>query len=123
MTNRSTINIEKLAEKYYGRMNDCSAGAFLKGPCGDEMEIYIDIENNKIVDIKVFTDGCEYTRTCGVTMASMAHHKTIYEAMGISAKDVLDNCPTIPDDHTHCNILAVSVLYRAIASYLLTRNS
>ena len=40
---------------------------------------------NKIIDIKVFTTGCEYTKTCGVTMASMAHNKTIYEAMDISA--------------------------------------
>lgn len=122
MTNRAAVNIEKLAEKYYGRMNDCSAGTFLKGPCGDEMEIYLDVENKKITDVKVFTTGCEYTKTCGVTMASMAHNRTIYEAMDISAKDVLDRCPAVPDDHTHCNILAVSVLYRAIASYLLNKN-
>jgi nitrogen fixation protein NifU and related proteins len=113
--------IKELENKYYGRMNDCTTGTFLKGPCGDEIELYLDIENKKITDVKIFTDGCEYTKVCGITMAGLAHNRTVFEAMDISAKDVLDNCPAIPDDHTHCNILAVSVLYKAIALYLLEK--
>ena len=108
-------------EKYYGRMNDCISAAVMKGPCGDEMEVYLDIKDKKITDIKVFTTGCSFTKTCGIVMADLADGKTIYEAMDISAKNVLENCGALPKDHVHCNILAVSVLYKAIAVYLLQK--
>lgn len=113
------VCLEELINKYYGKLENSSISAALKGPCGDEMEVFLNIENNKIIDIKVFTNGCMFTRTCGVVMASLADKKTIYEAMDISARDVLCNNSNIPADHIHCNILAVSTLYRAIALFLL----
>ncbi len=111
--------LNELMKKYYGKLEKCTTSAIIKGPCGDEMEMYIRIEDDKITEIKVFTTGCIYTKTCGVTLANMVDDKTINEAMDISAKDVKDKNPTIPEDHIHCNILAVSVLYRAIALYLM----
>ncbi|MDD5456271.1 MAG: iron-sulfur cluster assembly scaffold protein [Candidatus Margulisbacteria bacterium] len=112
------ITVKTKPGQYYGRMNCCDVSAVLRGPCGDEIEIYMDITNNIITDIKVFTTGCRYTKICALALAELACKKTIYEAMDISAKNVLDTCAT-PADHAHCNILAVSVLYRAIALYLM----
>jgi len=102
-----------------GRMNDPSGASCLKGPCGDEMEFYLDIEDNIIKDIKYYTEGCEATKACGVLAARMAKNKTLENALCISAGEIMKNIKDLPEANSHCPILAVSSLYRAIADYLL----
>jgi len=108
-------------EKYYGRMNDPISSSFLKGPCGDEMEFYLVIENDKITEIKYYTEGCHATRACAAMAAKLAEGKTIKEALSISAGEVIARLKGLPEDHLHCSILSVSTLYRAIADYLLKK--
>jgi len=106
-------------KKYFGRMNAPTSSAYIQGACGDEMEVYLDIQQGIIKDIKFYTEGCVATHVCGEKMAEMVVGKDIYEAMGVSPKKVLDSIIGLPEDHTHCSILAVSTLYKAIAEYLL----
>jgi len=94
----------------------------LKGPCGDEMEFYLVIKNNRITDIKYYTDGCEATKFCAETAALLSKGKTIDEALCISAGEVKKSIRILADRHIHCAILSVSTLYRAIAGYLLKQN-
>jgi len=108
--------------EFFGRMNDPSSAACLKGPCGDDMEFYLIIESEKIADIKYYTEGCNATKSCGAMTAFLAQGKTIEEALKISAGEVMASITDLPKDHRHCSILAVSTFYRAIADYLLTRN-
>jgi nitrogen fixation NifU-like protein len=105
----------------FGRMNDPTSSAYIKGPCGDEMEFYLVIEENKITEVKYFTQGCDATKSCAAMTASLARGKTIKEALSISAGEVIQKLKGLPEDHLHCSILAVSTLYRAIADYLLRR--
>lgn len=105
--------------RYFGRMNDPTASSYLKGPCGDEMEFYLVIYEDKITEIKYYTDGCHATRACAAMAAKLAAGKTIEEALSISAGEVAARLKGLPEDHLHCSILSVSTLYRAIADYLL----
>jgi hypothetical protein len=50
----------------FGRMNDPTSAAFIRGLCGDEMEFYLAIEGNIIKDVRCYTEGCEATRRCGI---------------------------------------------------------
>ena len=43
--------------KHFGRMNDPTSAASIKGPCGDEMEFYLVIKDRIIEDIKFYTKG------------------------------------------------------------------
>ncbi len=106
-------------EKFFGRMNDPAASACLKGLCGDLMEFYLVSDNNKITDIKYYTEGCLSTKACATMTAQLAYGKTLSEALSISAGEVIKNLAELPEEHLHCSILAVSTLYRAIADYLL----
>lgn len=106
-------------DEYFGRMNDPTSSAYIKGPCGDEMEFYLVIEENKIIEVKYFTQGCDATKSCAAMTASLAKGKTINEALSISAAEVIKRLKGLPEDHLHCSILAVSTLYRAIADYFL----
>ena len=103
----------------YGRMNDPTSSACLKGPCGDEMEFYLVISDGKIEEVKYFSEGCTATRACGAMAARLALGQSVSEALYISAGDVRDRLKGLPEDHLHCSILAVSAFYRAIAEYLL----
>lgn len=105
--------------KFFGRINDPTSSSYLKGPCGDAMEFYLVIEDNRIIDIKYYTDGCSATKACAAMVAHLAYGKTINEALAISAGEVIAKLKGLPEDHLHCSILSVSTLYRAIADYLL----
>jgi nitrogen fixation protein NifU and related proteins len=105
--------------KYFGRMNAPTSSAYIKGPCGDEMEFYLEISDEIIRDLKFYTEGCIATRVCGSMTAKLAVGKDIEEALAISPKNVMDLLEGLPEDHRHCSILAVSTLYKSIADYLL----
>ena len=104
---------------YLGRMNDATSSAYIKGPCGDEMEFYLVIKDGVVEEVKFYTEGCIATRVCGSVTASLALGKNIYEVLEISPGRVIKLLNGLPQDHCHCSILAVSTLYKAIADYLL----
>ena len=114
-------NIIKIAQdlRHLGRMTAPTAGACIKGPCGEEMEFYLTIKDGIIEDIKFYTDGCIATKVYGCMTARFAFGKTVEEALDISPQKVIDSLKGLPKDHCHCSILSVSTLHRAIANYLL----
>ena len=106
-------------EEYFGRMNDASGAAYVKGLCGDEMEFYIVIVNNIVTEIKYYTDGCVFTKACGAIAARLALNRPIPEVLRISPQQIVEELRGLPQNYIHCSILAVSALHKAIADYLL----
>lgn len=102
-----------------GRMNDPSTAAWIKGSCGDTMEIYLVIENKKITHASFFTDGCGATLACGSAITLLIKGKTIDQTLSISPQHIIDHLQGLPGENLHCAILAVSTLHKAIAEYLL----
>ena len=107
-------------DPFFGRLNDPSSAASLRGLCGDEIEVYLVIDDGVITDVKYYTEGCEHTRRCGQAVASRAKGRTVLDALAISPREIIDSQECLPVDGRHCAILATSTLYRAIADYLLT---
>ncbi|MEW6088187.1 MAG: iron-sulfur cluster assembly scaffold protein [bacterium] len=105
--------------KYFGKMDNPTSWAYVKGPCGDEMEFYLRIDNDIIEEVKFYTEGCIFTVACGAMTAHLALGKSIDGALSISPWTVINELEGIPKDHIHCSILAVTSLYRAITDYLL----
>lgn len=106
-------------DPYFGRMNDPTASARLRGPCGDEMEFHLDIRDGWIEDVRYYTGGCAHTRVCGAAVAERARGRTVHDALGINPREILEGQECLPKEGRHCAILAVSTLYRALAGYLL----
>lgn len=107
--------------KHFGRMNDPTAAAYVKGPCGDEMEFYLVIKDDIVEEIRFYTEGCIATRVCGSVTADLALGKSVDEVLGIAPGQLIDLLNGLPKDHCHCSILAVSTLYKAVAEYLLKK--
>ncbi|MBU0693583.1 MAG: iron-sulfur cluster assembly scaffold protein [Candidatus Omnitrophica bacterium] len=116
-------NIIALAKnpKHFGRMNDPTSAASIKGPCGDEMEFYLVVKDKVIEEAKFYTKGCISTVVCGEITAELVQGKFINDALGISPKQIKERLKELPETHSHCSILSVSVLYKAIADYLLKK--
>lgn len=106
-------------DEFFGRMNDPTSAASIRGPCGDEMEFYLYIKNDIVEDVKYYTEGCENTRACGHAAARRAKGQSVTDALSISAGEIIRSGECEPEGGRHCAILAVSTLYRAIADYLL----
>jgi len=86
--------------------------------CGDIMDLYIQIKNNVIVDVKYKTYGCGAAIASGSMLTEMIKDKTIEEALRITNKRVADALGGLPPVKMHCSVLAEDALKNAIDSYL-----
>jgi nitrogen fixation NifU-like protein len=105
--------------KNIGRMNDPDGAAFVKGQCGDTMEMYLVIEKEVIKDVLFTTDGCGITTACGSVVTELVKGKKIKEALRISPASVIDILGDYLGADPHCAILAVTTFHKALADYLL----
>ena len=85
--------------------------------CGDQMRMYIQVEDNKIKDIRWKTYGCASAIASTSALSEIAKGKTLDEALKISAKDIDDYLGNLPKHKFHCSILGHDALKEAIENY------
>jgi nitrogen fixation NifU-like protein len=86
------------------------------GQCGDTVEIFLAVRNEKIESVSFQTDGCMNTNACANTVACLAEGKKIDQAWEISPEDVIGYLGTLPPEETHCAEVAVGAFYLALAN-------
>jgi nitrogen fixation NifU-like protein len=101
--------------QHLGRLASPDAQASLTGWCGDTMEFYLRIRGRSIERATFMTDGCGPSVACGNMLATMVHGLALEEANRISPEDLLLALDGLPEESTHCAILAVNTLRKAIA--------
>ena len=85
--------------------------------CGDMMTIYLDIEDDRIKEIKFQTFGCGSAIAVSSMLTELAKGKTIVEAKKITNKDVADALEGLPKNKLHCSNLGADALQVAIKNY------
>ena len=105
--------------KYIGKIKAPDGSAHIKGPCGDEMAVYLSIREDVLTNIKFQTNGCFYTNACGTMTADLSIGRKIQDVLQLSPGKIIQELKFLPKDHCHCVILAVSTLFKAIADYWL----
>jgi len=85
--------------------------------CGDLMEIYIRVKNDKIDDIKFKTFGCGSAIATASMVSELAKGKTLDEALTITRQDVANELDGLPPIKMHCSNLAADALKNAIENY------
>jgi len=91
--------------------------ARVTGPCGDTMEIFLKIKNDKIVDIAYTTDGCITSHAAGSAATVMAMGKTVRECIKINQSSILEHLGGMPEDSEHCALLAANTFHKALRDY------
>ena len=101
-----------------GDMEDADGFARVTGPCGDTMEIWLNVRNGTIADATFMTDGCGASIASGSMATEIAKGETITEAGKISQQDVLSALGGLPEESEHCALLAANTLKEAMRDYI-----
>ena len=103
-----------------GEIEDAQGvGVVGNAKCGDIMKIYLEIdENDIIVDCKFKTFGCGAAIATSSMATELIMGKTIWEALEITNKVVVEALEGLPPVKVHCSVLAEDAIKHAVADYL-----
>jgi len=121
---KSTKYSEKVLDHFRNPRNvgtlegdDVASGTVGNPTCGDIMEFYIKVKNDRIVDAKFRTFGCASAIATSSMTTEMVKGMTLDEAMEVRRDDVAGELDGLPPIKLHCSNLAADALHEAIESY------
>ena len=107
-----------LKPRYLGIMENPDGYGHVAGSCGDRMEIFLRLEEDKVKDATFRTDGCGASVVCGSFAAELALGKTPDEVAEISGETILKVLGGLPEEDRHCAFLAADTLQEALDDYM-----
>ena len=117
-TYTETVIDHAMNPRNVGSIQNADGFASITGPCGDTMEIWLSVWNDAIKNTTFWTDGCGTSIAAGSMVTELAKGKAATEALRITQQDVLDALGGLPEESTHCALLAANTLREAIKDYL-----
>ena len=118
---------EKAIEYYMNKVNvgelsEPDAHAIYTGPCGDTMEIFLNVEDGVIKEAKFQAIGCAGAFSSGSALTERIIGMTLEEAEKIEEDEIIDYLGGIPAQKVHCTCLSKRTLQKAIKDYKERRN-
>lgn len=107
--------------RYMGPMERPDGYARVTGSCGDTMEIFLKLENDRVSTASFKTDGCGTSAVCGSFAAELSLGKTPDEIVDITGEKILDILGGFPKEDEHCAFLAAETLQEALNDFM-TKN-
>lgn len=108
-----------------GEIEDASGvGTVGNAKCGDIMRIYLDIdEETKVIkDCKFKTFGCGAAVATSSMATELVMGKTIYDALEVTNKAVMEALDGLPPVKVHCSLLAEEAIHAALWDYAEKHN-
>ena len=98
--------------------NAKGVGTVGNAKCGDIMRMYLDIDDDGIIqDVKFKTFGCGAAVATSSMATEMVKGKSIQEAMQITNKAVAEALDGLPPVKMHCSLLAEEAIHAALWDY------
>lgn len=85
--------------------------------CGDQMKMFLQIHDDKIIDVKWKTYGCASAIASTSALSELAKGKTLSEALEIGPKEIAEYLGGLPPHKFHCSVLGHDALAAAIKQY------
>lgn len=105
-----------------GNIPNADGFGTVTGPCGDTMEIWLKVKDDKVIKATFWTDGCGTSIASGSMVTEMVIGKEIIEARRISQDNVLHALGGLPEESVHCALLAANTVREALRDYLAVKN-
>lgn len=102
-----------------GEIEDPSGvGTVGNAKCGDIMRMYLDIDDNGIIqDAKFKTFGCGAAVATSSMATELVKGKTVEEALQVTNKAVMEALDGLPPVKVHCSLLAEEAIHAALWDY------
>ena len=97
--------------------DDVAVGRVGNPVCGDLMEMYVRVRDDRIEDIKFQTFGCGSAVATSSMITELVMGKTLDEALEVTRADVADALDGLPPVKMHCSNLAADALHDAIKNW------
>ena len=85
--------------------------------CGDLMDIYIEVDGERIKDVKFQTFGCGSAVATSSMITELVIGMTLDEALKVTRGDVAEALDGLPPIKMHCSNLAADALHEAIRNW------
>ena len=98
--------------------NASGIGTVGNAKCGDIMRIYLDIDEEGIIqDCKFKTFGCGAAVATSSMATELVKGKTVQEALAVTNKAVMEALDGLPPVKVHCSLLAEEAIHAALWDY------
>lgn len=98
--------------------NASGVGTVGNAKCGDIMRIYLDIDENQIIqDVKFKTFGCGAAVATSSMATELVKGKSVKDALQITNKAVMEALDGLPPVKVHCSLLAEEAIHAALWDY------
>jgi len=107
-----------------GEIEDASGvGTVGNAKCGDIMRIYLDIDDDGVIqEAKFKTFGCGAAVATSSMATELVKGKTVQEALEITNKAVMEALDGLPPVKVHCSLLAEEAIHAALWDYAQKNN-
>lgn len=86
--------------------------------CGDIMRMYLDIDEQGVInDVKFKTFGCGAAVATSSMATELVKGKTVQEALTVTNKAVMEALDGLPPVKVHCSLLAEEAIHAALWDY------
>lgn len=103
--------------------NPSGVGTVGNAKCGDIMRIYLNIDENGIIqDVKFKTFGCGAAVATSSMATELIKGKTVRQALEVTNKAVMEALDGLPPVKVHCSLLAEEAIHAALWDYAEKNN-
>ena len=103
--------------------NASGVGTVGNAKCGDIMRIFLDIDENQVIqDVKFKTFGCGAAVATSSMATELIKGKTVEEALKMTNKAVCEALDGLPPVKVHCSLLAEEAVHAALWDYAKKNN-
>ena len=113
----------RLVPENFGPLKDADANARFKGPCGDTMEFWLHVREDRIVNCSFLSDGCSISVYCGATIGRRIQGLAIEDVVRLKEEDFAHILEELGIEETDCIKLALITLKKTVAEYARARCS
>ena len=98
--------------------NPSGVGTVGNAKCGDIMRMYLDIDDNGVIqEAKFKTFGCGAAIATSSMATELVKGKTVKEALEVTNKAVMEALDGLPPVKVHCSLLAEEAIHAALWDY------
>lgn len=103
--------------------NASGVGTVGNAKCGDSMRMYLDIDENGIIqEVKFKTFRCGAAVATSSMATELVKGKTVQEALLVTNKAVCEALDGLPPVKVHCSLLAEEAIHAALWDYAQKNN-